>query len=264
MFTNITYIPDSMETKKVIKAALFLGILVSCIGIPVFAYSADAIGLFDQGNAFMKNKTYSEALRVYDKAITIEPEYYEAWNGKADALNRAQQFNEALKASDRVLILKPDYVPGWINRGYILYNLGLYDEELKAYETAITFDPASPEAWFNKGYSLAGMKRYDEAIASFNKVESLDPTYPNLAANKRIAEQNRNATTSYNASEKTPLTTPAQSQIKISPTLQAGTGIPAISSTKPEPTQSPVSVGAVIGILSMMIIARQIEKGKKW
>lgn len=246
-----------METKKVIKAALFLGILVSCIGIPVSAYSADAIVLFEQGNAFMKNKTYSEALRVYDKAITLEPEYFEAWNGKADALNRAQQFNEALKASDRVLILKPDYVSGWINRGYILYNLGLYDEELKAYETAITFDPASPEAWFNKGYSLAGMKRYDEAIAAFDKVETLDPTYPNLAGNKQIAEKSRDAVRS-NMSEKTPLLLPTQSQKKTSPTLPAGT----VSTT--EPKKSPISVGGVIGIFSILVTVQWMGKRKKW
>jgi tetratricopeptide (TPR) repeat protein len=246
-----------METKKVIKAALFLGILVSCIGIPVSAFSADAIVLFEQGNAFMKNKTYSEALRVYDKAITLEPEYFEAWNGKADALNRAQQFNEALKASDRVLILKPDYVSGWINRGYILYNLGLYDEELKAYETAITFDPASPEAWFNKGYSLAGMKRYDEAIAAFDTVETLDPTYPILAGNKQIAEKSRDAVRS-NMSEKTPLLLPTQSQKKPSPTLQAGT----VSTT--EPKKSPISVGGVIGIFSILVTVQWMGKRKKW
>jgi tetratricopeptide (TPR) repeat protein len=243
-----------METKKVIQTAIFLGILVSCIAIPVSAYSADAIGLFEQGNAFMKNKNYSEALYAYDKAITMEPDYFEAWNGKADALNRAQQFNDALNASDRVIILKPDYVPGWINRGYILYNLGLYDEELKAYETAITLDPASPEAWFNKGYSLAGMKRYDEAIAAFNKVQALDPTYPNLAGNKQIAEQYRNATTHGNASEKTSLTPPIQSQIMTSPTVPAGT----VSTT--EPKKSPVSLGGVIGIFSILVVVRQIGK----
>ena len=185
-----------METKTVIRAALFIGILVSCIGIPVSAYSADAVVLFEQGNTFVKNKNYTEAIQAYDKAITLEPAYFEAWNGKADALNRYQQYAMALEASDRVLALKPDYVPGWINRGYVLYNLGRYDEELKAYETAITLDPASPAAWFNKGYSLAGMKRYDEAITAFNQVQVLDPTYPNLAANKQIAEQYRNASSS--------------------------------------------------------------------
>jgi tetratricopeptide (TPR) repeat protein len=186
-----------METENVTKAAMFMCIFLSCICIPVLAYSGDAIGWFEQGNALIKTKNYSEAIVVYDKAITLEPDYFEAWNAKADALNRAQQFTEALAASDRVIALNPNYVQGWINRGYILYNLGRYDEELKAYDTAINIDPASPDAWFNKGYSLAGMKRYDEAIAAFDKVQALDPSYPNLAANRCIAEQSRNVNTPF-------------------------------------------------------------------
>jgi tetratricopeptide (TPR) repeat protein len=253
-----------MDTKNVIRAALFLGILVSCIGIPVSAYSAEATGLFEQGNAFMKNHSYTESIQAYEKAIILEPDYFEAWNGKADALNRVQQFTEALVASDQALKIKPDYVQGWINRGVILYNLGRFDEELKAYETAVAIDPASPKAWFFKGYSLAGLKRYDEAIAAFEKVEALDPTYPNLAGNKRIAEQNRNATSSGNASERTSLTSPGQLQRTTSPTVQAGIMTPAMPSTKSEPTQSPVSVGVIIGFLSMLVIARQIGKRKKW
>jgi tetratricopeptide (TPR) repeat protein len=184
-----------MKREKGYRQVLFVLVMVSCTCIPVSAYSSEAIGWYEQGNALLENKNYTQAIEEYNRAIMLEPGYFEAWNQKADALNRAQQFSEALAASDHVIELKSDFVQGWINRGYILYNLGRYDEELNAYETAITIDPASPEAWFNKGYSLAGMKRYDEAIAAFDKVQELDPTFPNLAANKRIAEQNRDAIT---------------------------------------------------------------------
>ena len=93
------------------------------------------------------------------------------------------------------LLLNHPVPAGWINRGYILYNLGRYDDELRAYETAISLEPGNAEAWFNKGYSLAGMKRYDEAIVAFDKVQALRPDYPNLAGNRRIAEQLRDAGT---------------------------------------------------------------------
>jgi len=252
-----------METKNVIQTALFMGILVFCISTPVVAYSDDATRWFEQGNAFMKNKNYTEAIQAYDTAIILEPAYFEAWNGKADALNRNKQFTPALEASDRVLALKRDFIQGWINRGYILYNLGRYDEELIAYETAISLDPASADAWFNKGYSLAGMKRYDEAIAAFDKVQALNPAYPNLAKNKQIAEQYRNATSSFNASEKSSVNPLTLSPVKTSPTLPAGSVTPAMPSGKPEPTQSPVSLGAGIGIISLLVVVRQIGKRKK-
>lgn len=182
-----------MYAKKIMYAGFFAILLLLLCTLPALAYSPQAVDLFAQGNMLMKNKNYTTAISVYDQATSLDPDYYEAWNGKADALNRAQRFSDALAASDKTLSLNPEYVQGWINRGYILYNLGRYEDELKAYETAISIDPSSTEAWFNKGYSLAGMKRYDEAITSFDRVQSLNPNYPNLAANRRIAEQSRDA-----------------------------------------------------------------------
>ena len=165
------------------------------VSIAAAAPSGDAHGLVSQGDALIKTKNYSEALAAYDQAIFLDKNNFNAWNGKADALNRAHSFTEALAASDTALALEPSNTRGWINRGYILYNLGRYDDELKAYETAISREPDNAQAWFNKGYSLAGMKRYDEAIAAFDKVRALQPDYPNLAANRRIAEQLRDAST---------------------------------------------------------------------
>jgi tetratricopeptide (TPR) repeat protein len=183
-----------MKPLSLDRRAIFILIFLSCICMPVLAYSSDAIRWYEQGNVNLTTKNYSQAVLAYDHAITLEPDYFEAWNAKADALNRAGNYTKALVASDRVIALEPDYVKGWINRGFILYNLGRYDEELKAYQTAVSIDPSSPDGWFNIGYSLAGMKRYDEAIAAFDKVQALDPAFPNLAANRRIAVQNRDST----------------------------------------------------------------------
>jgi len=184
-----------MYTQKILCTGSFAILLLIFCTMPVLAYPPDATDWYAQGNSLMKNKNYTEAIAAYDHATALAPDYYEAWNGKADGLNRAQLFKDALAASDTTLSLNPEYVQGWINRGYILYNLGSYDDELKAYEKAISLDPSRADAWFNKGYSLAGMKRYDEAITAFDHVKSLDPNYPNLAANRRIAEQSREAAT---------------------------------------------------------------------
>ncbi|MHB8163717.1 MAG: tetratricopeptide repeat protein [Methanoregula sp.] len=195
MVNTARYDPVVMYAKKIIFAGFLTILFLILCTMPVLAYSPDAADGYAQGNALMKSRNYSEAISAYDQATALAPEYYEAWNAKADALNRAQRFSEALIASDKALALNPEYVQGWINRGYILYNLDRYDDELGAYEKAISLDSSNPEAWFNKGYSLAGMKKYDEAISAFDKVQSLNPDYPNLAANKRIAEQSRDATT---------------------------------------------------------------------
>jgi tetratricopeptide (TPR) repeat protein len=184
------YHPMIFTIRRIIPLLLLAFSLVS---IAAAAPSGDVAGLVAQGDALMQTKNYSAALAAYDQAISSDENNFPAWNGKADALNRAHRYTEALAASDTALALKPENTSGWINRGYILYNLGRYDDELRAYETAISLEPENAQAWFNKGYSLAGMTRYDEAIAAFDKVGALQPDYPNLAANRRIAEQLRDA-----------------------------------------------------------------------
>jgi tetratricopeptide (TPR) repeat protein len=193
---------------RIISCAI---LLLMCLAIiPASAYSADATRLFDQGNTLITTKNYSQAIAAFDQAIALEPSYYEAWDRKADVMNRAGNFSDALAASTQSLTINPGYGKGWINRGQILYNIGYYYEDvthdqaradqyyqdqLLAYEKAVQIDPSNAEAWFNKGYALAGMKRYDEAIAAFDKVESLDPKYPNLPLSQKQARVLRDAAT---------------------------------------------------------------------
>lgn len=178
-----------IKTRSVLIVLLLAWCLVGAFAAP----SGDVSALVNRGDALMAAKSYPEALSAYESAISLDGNNFSAWNGKADALNRAGKFTEALGASDTALALDPASTTGWINRGYILYNLGRYDDELGAYETAIGIEPDNAQAWFNKGYALAGLKRYDEAIAAFDRVESIRPDYPNLAANRRIAVQLRDA-----------------------------------------------------------------------
>ncbi len=198
--------------------AFFL-LLAFCL--PVSAYSGDASASYAQGNAFLKSGNYSEAVTAYNHAIALDPGYFEAWNAKADALNRAAKsddhFNQtilsdALTASNTSLSINPAYVQGWINHGQILYQIGLfyenqahdtntaneyYNDQLSAYDKAINIDPNNAEAWFNKGFALGGLEKYDEAIAAFDNVRTISPEYPRLAYYRNMAVQLRDASTPF-------------------------------------------------------------------
>lgn len=197
-----------MTTKKSIIVSLFVFFVLLAGIIPVSAYSDEAVAWYTQGNALLQSGNFTEAVAAYDHATMLDPQYYEASNAKADALNRNGTFVAALAASDQSLAINPNYVTGWINRGQILYNIGYvyedqfhnmtkadeyYNYQLQAFNKAIELDPNNADAWFNMAYALAGMKRYDEAIDAFDKVRALNPGYPNLAKNREIAVNLRDA-----------------------------------------------------------------------
>jgi len=254
------YVPVDMIMKTGTGRALFALIIISSLCIPVSAYSADALNLYDSGCTLMLSGNNTGAVALYNKAIALEPEYFEAWNGIADALNRDGQFDDAIAASNRSLEIQPDYVNGWINRGQILYNIGyryedvahdmamadtLYVEQLSAFEKAISLDPDNAEAWFNKGYALAGMKRYDEAIAAFDHVNVIAPSYPNLQKNREIALQLRDKVTA------TIVTT-----APINQTLSETSGhLPTTTSAQPSPF--PVELGFIAIVSAAFLIMQR-------
>lgn len=242
-----------MTTVSLSLIALFL---VALLGIPASAYSADATSLYNTGVDRTAAGEYEQAVAAYQSALDLEPSYFEAWNGIADALNRNGQFNDALAASNRSLAIQPGYVRGWINRGQILYNIGyLYEEEnntaaadtlyagqLAAFETAVALDSGNAEAWFNKGYALAGMRRYDEAIAAFDRVAILDPSYPNLRKNREIAVLLRNK-----AGGSPVITGP------VSPAAAEKTTLPASPVQQPAGTTSrPSPVNGMAGLIAVL------------
>lgn len=180
--------------------------------LPVAAVSGDAARLYAAGQNLTEQKNYTAALQAYDLAITVDPNYAEAWNGRADILNRVNQYTEnplstlnlALNASDRSVELNPASAKAWINRGLILYNIGYYyqdklndastattyyNKQLEAFEKATTLEPENTDAWFNKAYALCGMGRCNEGVSAFQKVKSLDPNYPYIDGNLQNAEK---------------------------------------------------------------------------
>lgn len=260
------YVSIDMNTKTIPCRALFAFFTLMFMCIPISAYSADAMNLYTTGNNFIVSGNYSGAMGAYNHAITLEPAYFEAWNGIADALNRNGQFNDALAASNRSLQINPDYVNGWINRGQILYNIGyryedvvhdrvkadaLYDEQLRAFEKAVSLDPNNAQAWFNKGYALAGMKRYDEAIAAFDQVKVINPAYPNLQKNREIAVQLRNTAGTASATTQ-PASQKTGSAIKTT-VSETSSQKPTGTSAEPSPLPGEMGVIAIMGAAFLIL-----------
>ena len=51
----------------------------------------------NKGNVLDKQGKFNEAIKCYDKAIGINPNYVDAYNNKGNALYKQGKFNEAIK-----------------------------------------------------------------------------------------------------------------------------------------------------------------------
>ncbi len=79
-------------------------------------------------------------------------------------LVRRMQYGEALEVFDRLVSLNPEIPEAWNNRGVALFRLGRSEEALESYNRALSLDPENLEALRNKGFVLRSMGRLEEAL----------------------------------------------------------------------------------------------------
>jgi serine/threonine protein kinase len=137
-----------------------------------------------EGNTFLNQKCYEEALKAYEEAIRLDPNYAIAHTSKGYVLYRMRSYEEALKAYEEAIRLDPNYAIAHTSKGRTLTELKRYEEALKAYEEAIRLDPNYVIAHTSKGYALTELKHYGEALRAYEEAIRLDPNYAIAHANK--------------------------------------------------------------------------------
>ena len=71
---------------------------------------------YKEGSDFFKQGHYPEALASCDKAIAINPDYADAWNGRGVALHELGRYTEAVASYDKAIAIDPDYAEVKQNR----------------------------------------------------------------------------------------------------------------------------------------------------
>jgi tetratricopeptide (TPR) repeat protein len=117
---------------------------------------------------------FKEAVELLDKALEIT-QTYDAFYTKGLLLWWLDKFEDAIKCYDKAIKMKPDYVPAYINKGAALISLGKYEDAIIIHDKAIEIWPASPIAYYNKATALTYAGRLKEAILCYNEVIKFNP-----------------------------------------------------------------------------------------
>lgn len=130
-----------------------------------------------EGMDHLKVGRATEALEAYGRAIALDPDYANAYNGKGHTLHDLKRYDEALEAYEQAIRLNPRHFGAYTNKGSTLYTIGRYDEALDACEQAIRLNPDFPYSYKIKGDALRGLKHYNEALEAYDHAIALDPDF---------------------------------------------------------------------------------------
>ena len=164
---------------------------------PLVVVLQDAEQYFIRGNNHFQQGQYEEAIKDYDEAIRLNPEYALAYNNRGTAKSKSGQYEEAIEDFDKVIELNPKDAVAYNNRGYAKNRLGQHEEAIKDYDEAIELNPEYAKAYCNRGYAKSALGRREAAIKDFDKAIQLNPNdavaYYNRGLDKQKLGRNEEA-----------------------------------------------------------------------
>ena len=137
--------------------------------IPLYHYSA--------GNAYRALDKLAQAIDCYQRALALNPNYFEALYNLGEAFQSQGKVGDAIGCYQRVLSLKPDYYIAYNNLGSALQDQGKLDEAIACYQYVLSLNPDYYMAHTNLGNALKEQGKLDEAIACYQHALSLKPDY---------------------------------------------------------------------------------------
>ena len=149
------------------EAAVQLGLLYSYHHDPLAEeYYKTAIGIDPNKDAayyllglyYQETGKMTEAVDTYDKLLTIDPEFKEAYYniGYIDLVH-FQDFKHAAEYFTKAIQQDPQYLDAWFNRGYSYELSGNYQDARKDYQKALQIKP-----------------NYDRAVEGLNRLDKLE------------------------------------------------------------------------------------------
>lgn len=152
----------------------------------------DAIQDFDQaitlnpqfaeaynGRGFMYHwlQQPSKALQDYNRAIALNPQLAEAYNGRGFTYHWLKQYPKALQDYNQSIALNPKFVEAYINRGRTYLHLRQYPQTLQDYDQAIALNPKLPGTYTARGFVYHRLKQYPQALQDYQQAIAIDPKF---------------------------------------------------------------------------------------
>ena len=175
------------------------------------------------GIALEEDLKLDEALEAFKKALTINPNFSEAWNNMGNTLNslyhtgklkdleeRAKkllsifpssieinnilgiinldldQIDDAIENFKKAVKVKPDFAEGYFNLGNCLRIKGEMHQALDAYKKALSVRPDYAEVYLNKGNIFKKQNQPDQALEAYKEALSINPGFADAITIKVI------------------------------------------------------------------------------
>ena len=130
-----------------------------------------------RGNSHYLLTNKQSAIEDYKQAIKINPNYAEAYNNWGDVCYEQGDYQIAIEDYNRAIEINPNYANAYFKRGIVRIYLGDYQGAVEDYSQALQINPNYIESYFLRGYARIYLGDYQGAIEDYSQAVQINPKY---------------------------------------------------------------------------------------
>jgi predicted O-linked N-acetylglucosamine transferase (SPINDLY family) len=128
-----------------------------------------------EGLNFVQKGEISSAIRCWEYAIFLHPEYVDALYNLGTALSQSRQIEEAIKSFYRVIELQPNNANALYNLGLTLEKCNQLEPAINCYEQAVTIAPEDIDIHIALGGAFFKQRNWSQAINCYETALQINP-----------------------------------------------------------------------------------------
>ncbi|HTL47170.1 MAG TPA: tetratricopeptide repeat protein [Verrucomicrobiae bacterium] len=140
--------------------------------------------LLDQADALTDQERFEEAIPLYSKVLSLDPEDSDALSGRGNAYIETRQFADALRDLTKNVQLNPDSFEAWYDRGVAYFEAGDYPAALQDYQKSVTLNPSDKCAHNNLAITYESLGDNQAALSHYNQALEIDPAFEKALRNR--------------------------------------------------------------------------------
>lgn len=144
--------------------------------------------IYNKGINYMANEKLVDAIRCFELALRIDPNFVNAWIKKGYSHFHLNEFTVAVSCYDRALDLDVNNSEAWNLKGLSYYRLGNLQRAIECCEKGIDIDHNDGMSWYNLACYLVLDGRIDDGIEALKRSIEIDISYAKRAVRDRDFE----------------------------------------------------------------------------
>ena len=134
----------------------------------------------DEGNKLAYAKDYNGAIRLYNEALQLKPNYADAYNNRGIAYRHLKQYERAIADHDKAIQLNPNDAQVYSSRGLTYALQNHLELAIQDYTKSIEINPNNVDRYNMRAACYVRLKNYELTIQDLNKIIEINPNYPDV------------------------------------------------------------------------------------